>query len=86
MSDPFEQRQNETGLVYSCPIAPGECEGVRGDLNSYINDENRTNNFIPATSGINLRTFAPPDELCEGRLFDQARMLKNCVYICIHVQ
>ena len=69
-TDVFRPHQDQTGLVYSCPVSPGNCEGVRGDVDSYINDEGRADN-IGATSEINNPRL--PVEYSEGRLFDQAR-------------
>ena len=38
LDDPGAPRSNETGLVYMCPVEPGECEGVRGNLSLYSSD------------------------------------------------
>ncbi|XP_064401213.1 integrin alpha-IIb-like [Halichondria panicea] len=68
LTDPFLPRQDRTGLVYSCPLTPGACEGVRGNTSSYIDNELLANNM----GSVQLGTDVPPDEFCEGRLFDQA--------------
>lgn len=62
---------DRTGLVYSCPIGPGDCEGVRGDTSRYIGGS------VDITNGFQNRQ-SDTDELfdqpiAEGRLFDQAR-------------
>lgn len=78
MTDPFQLASFQTGLVYSCSIDTGDCEGVRGDTSFYVGMD--TSKFI--TNGIvNMATrksdlFSRP--FAEGRLFDQARKL-NCI-------
>ena len=58
--------------MYACPVAPGDCDGVRGDTTRYIDDEPYADNN--ATSlGNNDRTLL--QRFVEGRLFDQAREL-----------
>ena len=63
-----------TGLVYTCPIGPGECEGIRGDTSRYLGAglDEVTDGFqsqpIPVRIGD---LFSQP--IAEGRLFDQAR-------------
>jgi len=62
LNDPGQMAENQTGLVYSCPVLPGECDGIRGDLSLYINSPD---NDMSAT------TLTAPLDI-EGRLFDQA--------------
>ena len=58
--------------MYSCPIAPGKCEGVRGDTSVYLSNETIANN-----DGEPLLTRdVLPQSFVEGRLFDQARESK----------
>ena len=38
LTDPGQSAENQTGLVYSCPVQPGVCEGVRGDTNITAQD------------------------------------------------
>lgn len=79
MTDPFQLASFQTGLVYSCSIDTGDCEGVRGDTSFYVGMD--TSKFI--TDGIvNMATrnsdlFSRP--FAEGRLFDQARKLNCCI-------
>lgn len=73
LTDPAEPASNRTGLVYSCPVGPGECEGVRGEISRYIGPdvtEDITNGFQNVRSQ-NRNLFIQP--IAEGRLFDQAR-------------
>lgn len=75
LTDPELQATNNTGLVYSCPIGPGECEGVRGDSSRYIGegvDIDITNGF-QTVSSRSRDLFI--QSIAEGRLFDQARKL-----------
>ena len=73
LTDPGQSAENQTGLVYSCPVQPGVCEGVRGDTSITAQDIDAN----MATVFSNLPTNGP---VIEGRLFDQAR--KNiCVFI-----
>lgn len=72
MDDPGEPATIETGLVYSCPIGPGTCEGVRGDTNDYIGGNiNNTNGIQISLTTLGDSLFT--DQISEGRLFDQAR-------------
>ena len=57
--------------MYSCSVAPGSCEGVRGNTSHYIDIQPFADNN--ATLVGNLRTL--PQAFVEGRLFDQAREL-----------
>jgi len=57
--------ESQTGLVYSCPVVPGECEGIQGDLSLYINSPD---------SNMSMGTLTAPLDT-EGRLFDQARKI-----------
>ena len=64
LPDPGLSAVNQTGLVYSCPVQPGVCEGVQGDMRIY--------------AGIPVIVSAVGDlpdngPYIEGRLFDQAR-------------
>ena len=76
LTDPGQSAENQTGLVYSCPVQPGVCEGVRGDTNITAQDID-TNMAIIPMSQRDLPTNGP---VIEGRLFDQAR--KNiCMFM-----
>ena len=62
----------QTGLVYNCPVAPGECGGVRGNSSIYINDQaSYENNASIGSTQITINSL--PQSFVEGRLFDQAR-------------
>ena len=37
--DPGDNADQQTGLVYMCPLLPGQCEGLRGDVNLYSGDD-----------------------------------------------
>ena len=65
LTDPGQMAENQTGLVYSCPVLPGECEGIQGDLSLYIN--------MPDNDMSTGELRSPLDT--EGRLFDQARKI-----------
>jgi len=65
LNDPGQMAENQTGLVYSCPVLPGECEGIQGNLSLYINS--------PDNDMSEFELQAPLD--IEGRLFDQARKI-----------
>ena len=65
LPDPGLPHSNITGLIYSCPVTPGSCQGVRGDTTVYLSDTGFTDNR--GAMGI-LRQGD-----IEGRLFDQAR-------------
>ena len=67
LPDPGQPAENQTGLVYSCPVQPGVCEGVQGDTNITAADIDA--NMATNTNG-DLPTTGP---IIEGRLFDQAR-------------
>ena len=71
LPDPGQSAVNRTGLVYSCPVQPGVCGGVRGDTSIYAGDPDGTQ-----------PTGDLPDngDIIEGRLFDQAR--KKCLLVC----
>ena len=73
MTDPGLAASPRTGLVYSCPIGPGECEGVRGDTSRYIGVNQDITNGVQTTGNRNQDLFIQP--IAEGRLFDQARKL-----------
>jgi len=55
--------ESQTGLVYSCSVLPGECEGIRGNLSLYINSPDNDMSTATLTAPLDI----------EGRLFDQAR-------------
>ncbi len=77
LDDPGLSATNETGLVYSCPIGPGSCEGVIGDRSVYSGtgvDEDITNG-VQTTPIVTLPEFVYSQPISEGRLFDQAREL-----------
>ena len=60
LADPGLPASNQSGLVFSCPISPGLCEGVTGD---------------PATFDLPGVTVDDDDGVGEGRLFDHRRKL-----------
>ena len=64
LPDPVLSAENQTGLVYSCPVQPGVCEGVQGDMSIYAGIPDSP----PAVGDL-------PDDgpFIEGRLFDQTR-------------
>ena len=67
LSDPGQPAENQTGLVYSCPVQPGVCEGVQGDTSITARD-------IDADMDPNTERRLPNNgPVIEGRLFDQAR-------------
>ena len=74
LDDPLLRASDRTGLVYSCPIGLGSCEGVTGNRDVYIGPSINPNitNAIGATNGA---LFLFPQAYSEGRLFDQARKL-----------
>ena len=74
LSDPELPAASNTGLVYSCPIGSGNCEGVRGDTSVYIGvpNINITNGFQPGLEAGDTREFFI-DDIAEGKLFDQTR-------------
>ena len=71
LTDPGQPAENQTGLVYSCPVQPGVCEGVQGDTSITAQDIDAN----MATVFNNLPTNGP---VIEGRLFDQARKSGLC--------
>jgi hypothetical protein len=71
LTDPEMRAVNRTGLVYSCPIGPGDCEGVRGDITRYIGGNVDITNGVQARVSMTNELFDQP--ISEGRLFDQAR-------------
>ena len=82
LTDPGLPRSPNTGLVYSCPIGGGECEGVRGDTTRYIGpgvSSDITDGF-QNSAATNRDLFIQP--IAEGRLFDQARKNSCVVYVC----
>ena len=60
LADPGLPASNQSGLIFSCPISPGLCEGVTGD---------------PATFDLPGVTVDDDDGVGEGRLFDHRRKL-----------
>ena len=83
LTDPGRPREDETGLVYSCPILPGPCEGVRGDTSLYLDESNLEvlNNDL---SLFDSQLTVPPPfpiNFTEGRLFDQAREYCTCITV-----
>ncbi len=38
-ADPGQSADDETGLVYVCPLLPGACEGLRGNMSLYSSDD-----------------------------------------------
>lgn len=69
ITDPGAERVVQTGLVYTCPILPGSCEGIRGDTTVYLNNPAARDNDA-SLSGSQLIDY--PQSYIEGRLFDQA--------------
>ena len=71
-SNPGESR---TGLVYSCPVQPGICEGVRGNTSIYVG----------ITPPVPIGDLPDDGPLIEGRLFDQTRkkflFISNAVFV-----
>ena len=74
--------ENQTGLVYSCPVAPAPCGGVRGSISVYRDDANAVdNNAEIGNTRITIDNL--PQAYVEGRLFDQAREShSNSSYQC----
>ena len=64
LPDPGQSAENQTGLVYSCPVQPGVCEGVRGDMSIYAGNPD---------GASAVRDLPDNGPVIEGRLFDQAR-------------
>ena len=77
LPDPGQSAESQTGLVYSCPVLPGVCEGVQGDTSITAQDINANMAIIPMNRA-DLPTNGP---VIEGRLFDQARK-KKCLFVC----
>ena len=75
LTDPELPAIDRTGLVYSCPVGIGDCEGVRGDTDRYIGagvSVDITNGFqTEPMSAVSRDLFT--QAIAEGRLFDQAR-------------
>jgi len=72
--DPLEQRENNTGLVYSCPLTTtGDCEGVRGDTSLYIGVG--LDDVTNSRGSVSNENQLFPQPVSEGRLFDQSREL-----------
>ena len=71
LSDPGQPAENQTGLVYSCPVQPGVCEGVQGDTSITAAD-------IDANMATVQRDLPNSGPVIEGRLFDQARKSGLC--------
>ena len=70
LPDPGTQRENRTGLVYSCIIGTDQpCEGVRGMERVYLDSPAFTDGTQTFSRG-QVDFFVP--EISEGRLFDQA--------------
>ena len=63
LNDPGRMAESQTGLVYSCPVLPGECKVIQGNLSLYINSPDNDMSFGELTEPLDI----------EGRLFDQAR-------------
>lgn len=90
LRDLGNRREVETGLIYSCPVEPGECEGVRGDTDSYFSESMPAIlNNDASIDNDQASTFLPP-QYVEGRLFDQARKFvsfegKMLLYYCAFV-
>ena len=70
LSDLLLPAVEKTGLVYSCPIGPGDCEGIRGDTSRYFGNSDFTNS-IQNTPSRGRDIFI--QAISEGRLFDQSR-------------
>ena len=71
-------RVEQTGLVYSCPVLPGTCDGVRGDTALYLTNSDTGNVAAARDNNGEEDSRRPtdfPQEFAEGRLFDQARKL-----------
>ena len=62
LTDPGRMAERQTGLVYSCPVLPGECEGIQGNTSTYMSNPD---------NDMSADALGPID--IEGRLFDQAR-------------
>ena len=72
LPDPGLSAENQTGLVYSCPVQPGACEGVRGDMSIYAGN--------PDGSTGAVGDLPDNGAVIEGRLFDQARK-SMCIFV-----
>lgn len=74
MSDPGSSATVNTGLVYSCPLGPGDCAPVTGDTTRYVGgDIDITDGYQPVVNSDLTAIYS--QEISEGRLFDQARKL-----------
>ena len=64
LPDPGLSAENQTGLVYSCPVQPGVCEGVRGDMSIYAGNPDGTgawSNSLPSmTAPLSGRSLTAP--------------------------
>ena len=70
--DPGQRAENQTGLVYSCPVQPGVCEGVQGNMSIYAGNPD---------GGTGAEVDLPDNgAVIEGRLFDQARK-SICMFV-----
>ncbi len=71
LTDPGSPASPNTGLVYSCPVGQGQCEGVRGNTSRYIGQDLNLTNGVQDVVSTSSDFFIQP--IAEGRLFDQAR-------------
>ena len=65
--------EEQTGLVYNCPVAPGQCGGVTGDISVYSNDALAYDNDASIENRFDITDTNIPQSFDEGKLFDQAR-------------
>ena len=72
LSDPGLPATVNTGLVYSCPLGPGDCEPIRGDTTRYVGGGINITNGYQVVMNSDL-TAIYSQGISEGRLFDQAR-------------
>ena len=79
-NDPGAQRAERSGLVYTCPIQPGTCDGVRGDTTRYLGVPDAQDNNANLVPDQRLQNY--PQSYIEGRLFDQARK-PFCIKFCL---
>ena len=79
-SIPGEVAESRTGLVYSCPVKPGICEGVRGNTSIHVGIASS----LPARD-LPIGDLPDDGAFIEGRLFDQARkkflFISNAVFV-----
>ena len=71
-------RAERSGLVYTCPIQPGTCDGVRGDTTRYLGVPDALDNDASLVLDQNVGNY--PQSYIEGRLFDQARK-PFCIFV-----